>query len=455
MIKFGTDGWRARIAEDFTFQNVKTVAEAFSLFVGKASAPVVIGYDNRFLSEHFAGLSAETVVSNGIDVLLAESSCPTPAVSFFVKKYSSPAGIMITASHNPFDWNGFKVKGSFAGSATPEMTKRIEALLDKASPKNTPAGKIKTFDPKKDYLESVSKMVDLDLISGSGVRVVVDCLFGSGSGYLKTVLKDLIKIEEINDRRDPLFGGVNPEPITPNLKALIDKCGREKVVGLALDGDADRIGAVGSDGVFINTHQVFALLLHHLVKNKKMAGSVVKTFNVTHLIDEMCEKYGLRLYVRPIGFKHVCDLMLKEDILIGGEESGGFGIKGHIPERDGILCALLLIELMAAEKKNLEEILADISKEFHRYYYDRVDIRIDDQKKNAVMEKLSKAPPKEMASLKVKDIRDMDGIKLIFEDGSWVLLRASGTEPLLRIYCEATRKEDVERLLKEACDLAK
>jgi phosphomannomutase len=454
-IKFGTDGWRARIAKDFTFENVAAAADAFASFVGKTDKPVVIGFDNRFLSEKFAGTAAETVSAAGIDVLLFGSSCPTPAVSYHVKRNSSPAGIMITASHNPYDWNGFKVKGDYGGSATPEITKKIESLLGLKAKNKSRKGEIKTLDPKKYYLDAVIKMVDLDLISRSGLKVIVDCLFGSGIGYLKEILSGKIDIQEINDRRDALFGGVNPEPIAPNLQDLMQKCKMEKTVGLALDGDADRVGAVGSDGVFINTHQIFALLLYHLVKNKKMSGSVVKTFNVTHLIDEMCAKYGLKLHTKPIGFKHVAELMLKEDVLMGGEESGGYGIKGHIPERDGILCNLLLIELMACEKKPLEKILDDICGQFHRYYYDRIDVHLDDAKKNKIISTLKSAPPKEIAGLKVKDVQDMDGVKLIFEDGSWALFRASGTEPLLRIYCESLSEAKLQELLNEAFKLSK
>lgn len=453
-IKFGTDGWRARIAEEFTFSNVEEAAKAFSCFVGPTEKPVVIGFDNRFLSEEFARTSAEIISKAGIDVLLAQSSCPTPAVSFHVKKNSSPAGIMITASHNPYNWNGFKVKGNYGGSATPKITKQIESLLGKDIPATSKQGNIKLFDPKEHYLKAVSSMVDLDLIKGSKIKVIINCLFGSGIGYLKEVLSARIDIQEMNDHRDAFFSGVNPEPIAPNMKDLIEKCKKEKIVGLALDGDADRVGAVGSDGTFINTHQIFALLLYHLVKNKKMSGSVVKTFNVTHLIDEMCAKYGLKLHTRPIGFKNVAELMLKEDVMMGGEESGGYGIKGHLPERDGILCNLLLIELMACEKKPLEKILDDICKQFHRYYYDRYDAHLDDEKKNAVINGLKNNAPKHMAGLTVKEIQDMDGIKLLFDDGSWVLFRASGTEPLLRIYCEATSKEKMDLVLKEAVKLS-
>jgi len=449
-IKFGTDGWRARIAEDFTFENVRAVAQAFASFVGKGDKPVVIGYDNRFFSEKFAATAADAVASAGIDVLIAGASCPTPAVSFHVKRVSGPAGIMITASHNPYDWNGFKVKGSYGGSADPEITKKIESLIGAKTQKSLKKGRIEEFDPKQYYLDSVSKMVDLDLIGRSGPKVIVDCLFGSGIGYLKEVLSEKIDIREINDRRDAFFGGINPEPIAPNMKDLMQKCKTEKTVGLALDGDADRVGAVGSDGVFINTHQVFALLLYHLVKNKKMSGAVVKTFNVTNLVDEMCAKFDLKLHTKPIGFKHVAELMLKEDVLMGGEESGGYGIKGHIPERDGILCDLLLTELMACEKKPLEKILDDISSQFHRYFYNRVDVHLDDKKKNRLISGLKKDPPKKMAGLKVKDVQDMDGIKLLFEDGSWVLFRASGTEPLLRIYCETLSEAKLEKLLAEA-----
>lgn len=448
MIKFGTDGWRALIADEFTFRNVETVAQAFSEFIGKTGKPVIVGYDNRFLSEQFAEAAAKVVASNGIKVFLSKASCPSPAVSFHVKDKGAAAGIMITASHNPPQWNGFKVKGDYGGSATPEITGAIENLIDGAVPRH--GGKVELFDPKDGYIETISRFVDLSLISRSGIKVLIDPMYGSGIGYLEGMLKGKAQIEEVNNRRDPLFGGLNPEPIPANLIEFCSLCGSRKTTGIVMDGDADRIAAVGSDGVFINTHQVFALLLYHLVKNRKWTGGVVKTFNLTELIDLMCAKYGLELTVTPIGFKHIADLMLKKDILLGGEESGGMGIKGHIPERDAPLAALMLAELMAYEKKPLDAILADISKEFKRFYYDRKDLHLTEGQKSAILKLLDDSAPPSLAGSKVSKVERLDGTKLFLEDGSWVLFRASGTEPLLRIYCESVSQKRVAEILEDA-----
>ncbi len=450
MIKFGTDGWRALIAKDFTFENVQIVSQAFADYIGKTSHPVIIGYDNRFLSEGFALAAAKVIASNGIRVLLSNSSCPTPAVSFHVKEFSAAAGIMITASHNPPEWNGFKVKGSYGGSAAIEITKGIEKKLSPDKPVSIKEGiNIEKFDPKKGYLEKLRSFVDMAKISSVNSPILIDPMFGSGSGYFTELLKGTLNIREVNSYRDAYFGGVNPEPIPANLKSFMSQCAKEKAFGIVLDGDADRIGAVSSDGTYINTHQIFALLLYHLVKNKKMSGAVVKTFNMSRLIDMMAEKYALKLHETPIGFKYICDLMIKEDILIGGEESGGMGIKGHLPERDGLLAGLLLIELMAFEGKSIETILDDISKQFARFYYDRVDIHIDNKQKEAVNKALSEHPPKELAGHKIKESKTLDGYKFFLENGDWILFRPSGTEPLLRIYCEADSQEKVAKLLAE------
>lgn len=450
MIKFGTDGWRALIAEDFTFENVQIVSQAFADYIGKTSHPVIIGYDNRFLSEEFALTAAKVVASNGIRVLLSDSSCPTPAVSFHVKEGSAAAGIMITASHNPPEWNGFKVKGAYGGSATIEITKGIEKKLSPGRPVSLKEGiDIEKFDPKKGYLEKLRSFVDMAKISSVNSPILINPMFGSGSGYFTELLKGTLNIREINSHRDTYFGGVNPEPIPVNLKSFMSLCAKEKAFGIVLDGDADRIGAVSSDGTYINTHQIFALLLYHLVKNKKMSGAVVKTFNMSRLIDMMTNRYSLKLHETPIGFKHICDLMIKEDILIGGEESGGMGIKDHLPERDGLLAGLLLIELMAFEGKSIEAILDDISTQFARFYYDRIDVHINNEQKEAINKQLSGNPLKELAGYRIKELKTLDGYKFIFENGDWILFRPSGTEPLLRIYCEADSQDKVTKLLAE------
>ena len=454
MIKFGTDGWRAVIADEFTFDNVKTVAQAFSDNFSGLNKSAVIGYDNRFLSSKFAYAAAEVLSGNGIEVFLCDKSCPTPAVSMHVVEKGAAAGIMITASHNPAKWNGFKIKESFGCSSSPETTKKVEALIGKNIPKEADDSKISLFDPKEAYLNKVRAFVDLELISLSKIKIICDTMHGSGTGYLKDALSGAAEVIEINGNIDPAFAGINPEPIEKNLSLLLKTCRQTRLSGVALDGDADRIAACGSDGVFINTHQVFALLMYHLVENKKMKGDVVKTFNISRLIERMAAKYGLKLHETPIGFKYIAELMINGDVLIGGEESGGMGIKGHLPERDGVLAGLILTELMAFKKKSLDKILEDISKEYGYFYYDRLDLHLSDDKKNSVIEMLKNDPPKELAGLAVKEILCLDGTKLILDDGSWILFRASGTEPLLRIYCEAASKDKVDRLIGEGQKLA-
>lgn len=449
MIKFGTDGWRAEIAGEFTIENVEKVSQAFCEHFSSSLGPVVIGYDNRFRSEDFAFAAAKVVAANGFDVYLSQSSCPTPATSFHVKNKKATAGIMITASHNPPIWNGFKVKGPYGGSADETITKSIEQKINKTTVKNLYTTKIKTFDPSEEYLNSIKKLVDIDKIKKVNQKLIINPMFGSGSGYFSKILSGIIEIKEINNFRDCYFGGVNPEPIPSNLKKFMQLCKSEKAIGIALDGDADRIGLVGSDGQYINTHQTFALILYHLVKNKKWTGNVVKTFNISQLIDLMAKEYNLKLFETPIGFKYICNLMREKDILIGGEESGGIGIKNHLPERDSLLAGLLVIELMSYENKPIEEILNDLSKKFSRFYYDRIDYKVDYLQKDRIKKLLANEQPKDFANLRVKEVKALDGYKFILEDDSWILFRLSGTEPLLRIYCESRSIENVTKLLEE------
>jgi phosphomannomutase len=458
-IKFGTDGWRARIAEDFTFDNVRRVTQALIEYLGREGAGVAVGYDNRFQSEDFARIAAEVSAGCGVKTYLSSASLPSPVLSFFVKSQGLKAGIMITASHNPPEWNGFKIKEAWGGSARPEVTEAVERNLSRlagAVPLSEPRGLRRAqssrllagFDPMPAYLKHVSSFVDLERIKQAHIKIVVDPMHGSAAGYLPK----LLEVEEINGSRDPLFGGVNPEPIPVNLLELISymkeiqlKFPEQLSVGIVLDGDGDRIGGVDPSGAFISSHHVFSLLLYHLVENKKLSGKVAKTFNISRLVEKQAQKYGLPLEETPIGFKYIADLMLKEKILIGGEESGGMGILGNIPERDGILCALLLLELMAVKRKNLKTILDEIMSELGQYYYDRVDLHTE--RAQEVVAGLKKSPPREFAGMKIVKVEDLDGLKLNFEDESWILFRPSGTEPLLRIYAEGRGPEQVELLL--------
>jgi phosphomannomutase len=472
MIKFGTDGWRAKIADEFTFENVRLVSIATMNYLktlpGKDKV-LLIGYDNRFLSEEFAKVVAETASGLGVNCSVSSRSLSSPALSYAVRSMGATLGVMITASHNPPEYNGFKLKASYGGSASPEITARVEnelALLSAKGPSSTAGtsgARIEHFDPESKYLARLKEFVDLDLISKANIIVVVDPMHGSASGYLSKIFKGSpLKVMEINDRRDPLFGGSNPEPLPGNLVDLNSTVKETSlanpdalVVGIALDGDGDRISAIDASGAFINPHNVFSILLRHLVEKRKMSGEVVKSFNITELIDKQAEKYGLKLHVTKIGFKYIADLMMQRDILIGGEESGGIGIKGHIPERDGTLNALLLLEAVAMSGSTLKGMLDDIMNEFGYSYYDRIDLHLTDVRMRKVIDLLKNAPPKAFANNKVRDIVDLDGTKLILEDGGWILFRASGTEPLLRIYAESASMEKVEALLAEGENLTK
>ncbi|MBI5399525.1 phosphoglucomutase/phosphomannomutase family protein [Candidatus Saganbacteria bacterium] len=452
VIKFGTDGWRGKIAEDFTFDNLRLATQALVDYLkqqGVANKGVAVSYDNRFRSEHFAQAAAEVCSGAGLKVFLTKRSVPTPVLSYTVKNLDLAAGIMITASHNPPTWNGFKVKEAVGSSAFPETTRGVEAalkdtLLIVPSEKN-----IEVIDPQPAYFEKIKSLVNLELIKNSRLKPVVDAMHGSGAGYFSALG---LEVNEIRGQRDTLFGGVNPEPIpvnlTESLKVVKKYAGKNSghlVACIVLDGDADRLAAIDGSGAFINTHNVFCLLLHHLAVNRHLSGNVVKTFNLSNLIDLLCAKYQRKLYVTPIGFKYIADLMLKEDIVMGGEESGGMGLKGFIPERDGILAGLTLLELMATEKKTLKQILDGLMVEYGRFYYNRLDIHTT--KAQMLVSSLKSQPPPEFAGKKVAKVETLDGFKLDFSDQAWILLRASGTEPLLRIYAEGRSLEDVQRML--------
>jgi phosphomannomutase len=457
-IKFGTDGWRARIAEDFTFDRVQLVTQALVEYLkdkGTAAKGIAVGYDNRFQSEDFAQSAAQICSGAGIKTYLARTSVSSPILSYTVKNQKLAAGIMLTASHNPPEWNGFKIKEEFGGSSFPETTKAVEKKIKNKLEINPTTDNIEIIEPKPEYLKKISSLVDLDLVKKAELKMVIDPMFGSGAG----LFKDLgLPITEIRGTRDPLFGGVNPEPIPVNLEESFSFV-QEAALGspdkltacIILDGDGDRLAAIDASGRFINTHNVFVLLLHHLVVNRKLSGDIVKTFNLSNLIDKLCQKHQRKLQVVPIGFKHVANLMLKEDILLGGEESGGMGIKGFIPERDGVLAGLMLFELMAKEKKTLGQILDGIMDENGYFYYDRADIHTDKAKK--LVEELKKNQPKEFAKKKVAKVETLDGLKLYFEDESWILFRASGTEPLLRVYVEGRSDNDVKQILGAGEDL--
>ncbi len=460
-IKFGTDGWRGIIADDFTGANVRLVAQAIVNYFLRADVPgeplIFIGYDNRSQSEYFAAEAAKVAAASGLHAVLTQGSCSSPAVSYNSHKFSAKGGIMITASHNPPQFNGVKIKMGYGGSALPsdvaEVEKELQALFDAGRVSiDLPADagdKVERRDLRPAYFDGLRGMVDLEKIAAGGFKVVADPMHGSGSGYLTDILRGAgAEIEEICRDRNPVFGGLNPEPIMQNLGPLKDAVLAQRAdVGLAIDGDADRVGAMDAYGSFVDSHRIFALLLRHLFEDRGQRGSVVKTVSTTKLIDKLCAKYGLTLHIVPIGFKNICEWMLKEDVLIGGEESGGIGVQGYIPERDGPLMSLLLLQTMAIRKKRLEEQVAELMAEFGPHEYQRYDLHPEPAKMPAVIQSLKEDNPTEIAGMSVKNIDRMDGTKFEFEDESWLLLRASGTEPVVRVYAEAATQEKVQSLI--------
>lgn len=465
-IKFGTDGWRGVIARDFTFDNLSLVAQATMDYLnreGLGDKGLIIGFDRRFLSRDFARRVAEISAGNGIRARLSEEYAPTPAISWAVKESGAGAGIMITASHNPPEYNGFKIKESFGGSALPATTRILEEIVSfnidnerrvLALPYEEACSKglIEIFDPREGYFHQIGRYVDLDLISRSGITAVVDPMYGAGCGFIQKLLPS---VSEIHGIENPSFGGQAPEPIAQHLTELSEllKSGKFQV-GLALDGDADRIGAVDENGDFFSSHCIFTVILRHLIEYKKLTGGVVKTVSTTRMIDLLAAKFGLDLYETPIGFKHICELMLEHDILMGGEESGGLGVKGHIPERDGILLGLLLLEAMAVSGKGLRQLLNETMDEIGHFHYQRIDRRIDSSAKERLIAKLGSTPPTEIDGRKVSSTNFSDGFKFIFENGDWLLIRPSGTEPVLRLYSEAGSMEQVDRFLRAAAAIA-
>ena len=466
-IKFGTDGWRGIIADDFTGANVRLVAEAIVNYFKRDAVPgeplVFIGYDNRSQSEYFGLEAAKVVAASGMKAVLSDGSCSSPAISYHAHKANAKGGIMVTASHNPPQFNGLKIKMGYGGSARPsdvaEVEHELAALLDAGTlsvdvPADV-ASKVERRDLRPAYFDGLRAMVDMEKIAAGGYSVVSDPMHGSGSGYLRDILRGAgAKVTEIRGDRNPVFGGINPEPIMQNMKALQDAVlSLSADAGLCVDGDADRVGAMDADGNFVDSHRIFAILLRHLYEDKGKRGSVVKTVSTTTLIDKLCAKYGLPLHVVPIGFKNIADWMLKEDVLIGGEESGGIGTQGFIPERDGPLNCLLLMEAMATRKKRLEELIAELMAEFGPHEYSRTDLRPEATKMADIIKSLSEDNPADVAGFTVNKIDRLDGTKFFFDQDAWLLLRASGTEPVVRVYAEAASQETVQALIEAGVGL--
>lgn len=464
-IVFGTDGWRGIIARDFTFENVYTVAQAIADYLNQSEGnkTTVIGHDTRFMGNDFAKAVAEVFAANNISVLLGGSIMSTPAVSRIIKNRNLCGGIMITASHNPSNYSGVKFKADYAGSADETITQEMEKFLyvnevkrmdfDKA----LEAGLIKIENLQDEYLQGVKDYIDIDALQkAKHLNFVVDSMYGAGATAIEDIMKETeCEITTIRKEPNPSFPGIAPEPIALNLEALMEAVKNNKAVaGIATDGDADRVGAVDENGNFITPHQIVALLLIHLIENKKLTGKIVKTISSSYLISKIAEEYNLETIETPIGFKHICKLMREDDILIGGEESGGIGFKNYIPERDGILSGLLLIELLAEKGKTLGEMIQFLDDKFGKLRYSRIDRHFPNEKKVKALKSFMDNPPTEVLGKKVKEVKTYDGIKLIFEDNTWLLYRASGTEPLLRIYTESHSDEEVQTMLEHGLALA-
>jgi len=462
-IRFGTDGWRGVIAEDFTFANARIVARAIARYVVRcedARKGVIIGYDHRFVSDGIAATVAEVISASGTPVFLADKPCPTPAVSLLVRQRRAAGGLMITASHNPYQWNGIKYKASYGSSALPSIVTQIEKDLDVVQKESVPPlpprkNLIQPLEPRAPYLDTLEKLVDWQRLRGAKLRFVSDVMHGSATGLLAELFRrNGITCDEIRGAHDPRFGGVHPEPIEPHIEALRQALlGGKFDAGLCADGDGDRIGAIDRDGTFVNPHQIFALLVWHLAGTRNLPGDIAKTFSVTKLIDKLAAKFGRKLHETPIGFKYICELMLEQNILIGGEESGGIGTNLYIPERDATVSALFLAELVAWHGKSLGELLAVLHAEFGEYHYGRVDLALKPGQKEKAIAHFSNDKLSRILDLPVVRREDMDGIKLYLGETGWLMVRASGTESLLRVYSETGKRETTRRVLEAVAQM--
>ncbi|MFQ5663585.1 MAG: phosphoglucomutase/phosphomannomutase family protein [Terriglobia bacterium] len=455
VIRFGTDGWRGVLARDFTRENATRVARALARYLVEFEdlrRGVMVAYDTRFLADRFARQLSEVLTSVGLDVRLAAAPTPTPALSFAVRHYQAAAGIMLTASHNPPAWLGIKLKASYGGTASPRAVKEVERIL--ADPARLPRvmpdrRRIEVVDLMPAYLERLSELVDLERIARAGLRLVIDPMHGAGAGTLRRLLAEHgIAASEIRGTHDPLFGGTQPEPIDAHLGPLREALRRHQGdAGLATDGDADRVAALDAEGHFVDPHKIFSLVFRHLVERRGLRGGVAKTFSVSKMIDRLAEKYRLPLEETPVGFKHIAALMLERDLLLGGEESGGIGIRPHLPERDGLLISLLLAEIIATEGQPLAECVADLQKEFGPLHYRRLDLQLTPEQKQRGLVRFAGNDLRKLGEWTVVGREDLDGTKLYLLNAGWVLVRASGTEPVLRIYAEAPAAELAERVV--------
>ncbi|MCG3176097.1 MAG: Phosphoglucosamine mutase [Candidatus Omnitrophica bacterium] len=463
-IKFGTDGWRALMSADFTLENVERVVQAYADHLwaeskkkGSSKVRVVIGYDWRRNSENFARAAAEVLSGNGIEVILSTTACPTPAVSYTIVKEKCDSGLAITASHNPPGYNGVKIKNDFGGSAERAITDAVEALIGKSPVRRKPLGAgSERRDLNEAYIAFLKRYVDIDKIKQGPYHVLVDPMHGVAGRWLETILAGgKLRITTIRGDRDTSFGGGAPEPIPQNLRQATELMRTGKYdLCVVTDGDADRVGAIRPGGEFISPGKILSLIMLHLVEDRKKTGSVVTTISNTGLIYKMARKLGLKVHETPVGFKYVCEIMRRENVLIGGEESGGIGFQDYLYERDGMLSSLLLMEMMAVRGKSIDQILKDVEKEFGKLHYVRNDIDYPNELKPLLFQHLQKNPPASLAGHRIKEVKSSDGMKFVLEDDSWLLFRLSGTEPILRIYSEATSEQLATSLVSSGREIA-
>jgi phosphomannomutase len=467
-IQFGTDGWRSVIAEHFTFENVARVSQAAADYwaanpAAGSGRKVVIGYDRRFFSDRFARCAAEVFAGNDFEVVLTPEATPTPSVSYAVKHEGAVGGVMITASHNPPAFNGFKLKSHYGGSSDPQTCKAIEGFLNR-NPVRTQrlevaikAKRVRLRDVRPEHYSALKRLVDFKLIAKSKLRFAHEALFGVGAGCFEQLLAGTTcKVTTLNGAHDPLFGGINPEPIAKNYglsSAYLKRHPHD--ICLVTDGDADRVGGMDGRGRPLSTHEVICLLLNHFIQNRKGRGRVVKALTTTSMMDKICAAHGLPLVETGVGFKYICAEMLKGGVLLGAEESGGIGFPGHIPERDGIAAGLCLLEMLAVERVPVGKLLARLEKEFGPHRYGRIDTHFPLEKRGALMEFLRSNPPDKLLRSPLLDVKTYDGVKFVAQDSSWLMLRGSGTEPILRIYAEAKSNADAAKLLKLGVALTK